>query len=227
MKILFSLFFALFMVGDAVAMEAPQSTKNCHCFQERAFDQQKKFAADPYLLTTSFNSFIAANFHISKSQIVMMKMKGGVHPDDLLIGLYVARAGKVDFNSLLAILQDGGTWKQIMESGNVQRSADTDTIFNTIAATGDDKTQAVEVVTDQLLEEFFGISASAIMALRKEGAAGREITLILLLEKYGEPETTAVDILRKYTRQEKSWGEIAHFFGLTPKETGKLLSQDK
>ncbi len=226
MKILFSLFCTLFLAGNAVAMEAPQSSKNCHCFQERAFNQQKRFAADPYLLTTSFNSFIAAHFHISKNQIVMMKMRGGVHPDDLLIGLYVARVGKVDFKDLLAILQNGGTWKQILESGSVQRSADTEKIFHSIAVAGDDKTEAVEAVTDQLLEEFFGISASAIMALRKEGATGREMTLVLLLEKYGKPETTAVDILRMYTRQKKSWGEIAHFFGLTPKETGKLLAQD-
>ena len=226
MKKLLSLLLGLFIAGNASAMEVPQSATNCHCFQERAFNQQKKFAADLYLLTTSFNSFIAANFHISKRQIVMMKMKGGVHPDNLLIGLYVARAGQVDLNSLLAVLDNGGTWKQILESGSVHRSADTDSIFNSIAAAGDDRTEAVELVTDQLLEEFFGISAVDIMALRKEGAAGREITLVYLLEKYGKPETTAVAILRMYTRQHMSWGEIAHFFGLSPKETGKLISQD-
>ncbi len=218
---------AVLLTGINVsAMEAPQSSTNCHCFQERAFNQQKKFAADTYLLTTSFNSFIAANFHISKRQIVMMKMQGGVHPDDLLIGLYVARAGQVDFNSLLAILQDGGTWKQILESGNVQRSPGTDKIFNVIAAAGDEKTEAVEAVTEQLVEEFFRISAADIKELRKEGATGREMTLVLLLEKYGKPATTAVEILKMYTLQQKSWGEIAHFFGMTPKETGKLISQD-
>ena len=226
MKILFSLFFALFMVVTAAAMETPQSSKNCHCFQERAFNQQKKFAADTYLLATSFNSFISANFHVSKSQIVMMKMKGGVHPDDLLIGLYVGRAGKVDVKGLLAILQNGGTWKQILESGSVQRSADTEKIFQSIAAAGDDKTEAVEAVTDQLLEEFFGVSATDIVTFRKEGATGREITLVLLLERYGKPQTTALDILKMYTRKHMSWGEIAHFFGLTPKETGKLINKE-
>ena len=226
MKKLFSLVFVLFIVGNASAMEVPQSATNCHCFKERAFNQQEKFAADTYLLATSFNSFIAANFHISKRQIVMMKMQGGVDPDDLLIGLYVSRAGKTDLNNLLAILKNGGTWKQILESGSVQRSPETYNIFNVIAAAGDDKTEAVEAVTGQLLEEFFGISASDIMELRKEGATGREITLVFLLGKYGKPQTTAVDILRMYTRQKKSWGEIAHFFGLTPKETGKLIIQD-
>jgi hypothetical protein len=226
MKILFFLVVVLFIVGNASAMEVPQSATNCHCFQERAFEQQKKFAADTYLLTTSFNSFIAANFHISKRQIVMMKMQGGVHPDDLLIGLYVSRAGKVDLNSLLAILKNDGTWKQVMESGSVQHSPDTDRTFNVIAAAGDDKTEAVEAVTDRLLEEFFGSTAPDIMGLRQEGAKGREMTLVYLLEKYAKPQTAAVDILRMYTRQQKSWGEIAHSFGLTPKETGKLISQD-
>ncbi len=227
MKNLIALFFVLFMGGNVLAMEAPQSSKNCHCFQDRTFNQKKKFAADTYLLTTTFNSFIAANFHISKSQIVMMKMRGGVHPDDLLIGLYVARAGHVDFNSLLAILENGGTWKQILESGSVQHSLETEELFTAIAAAGDDKTAAVEGVTDQLVEEFFGISAADIIALRKEGATGRDMTLVLLLEKYGKPETPAVDILKMFTRQEKSWGEIARTFGLTPKETGKLIQQDQ
>lgn len=229
MKTLFLLFFVFFFVANASAMDmaVPQSSTNCHCFKERNFDQQKKFAADTYLLTTSFNSFIAANFNISKRQIVMMKMEGGVHPDDLLIGLYVSRAGKADLRSMVITLKHGGTWKEILSSVSIHRSGGTDKIFDSIAAAGDDKTEAVEAVTADLLKEFFGISDTDILGLRKEGATGREMTLIYLLEKYGKPETKAVDILRMYTRQGMSWGEIANSFGLTPKETGKLLAQDK
>lgn len=223
MKKLFCLVFLLFAASTAAAMEGPPYAAGCHCFKERTFDPQQKFAADGYLLTTSFNSLIAKIFRTSKRQIVMMKMKGGVHPDDLLIGLYVSRAGGVSFNSLLAMLHDGGTWKQILESGNMQGDEGTEKVFRSIIAAGDNKTEAVEAVTDQLLQDFFAISETDIAGLRKEGAGGREINLVYLLERYGKGDKKAADILSMYTAEKKSWGEIALSFGLSPKETGKLL----
>jgi hypothetical protein len=223
MKNIICLFVLLFSVSVVSAMDMPESTSSCHCFKDRVFDPQKKFSADKYLLTTSFNSFIAANFHISKSQIVMMKMRGAIDPDDLLIGLFVAREGDVDLNSLLAILENGGTWKQILASDTLKNKKNNAKIFNSISAALDTQGEAVELVTDQLLKEFFGISDYDIAGLRKEGATGREITLVYLLEKYGKRQKTAADILIMYTREHKSWGEIAKYFGFSPKETGKLL----
>lgn len=61
-------------------------------------------------------------------------------------------------------------------------------------------------------------------ALRAEGANGRELTLVYLLEKFGNRDKSAADILARKTKEKKSWGEIALFFGLSPKDTGKLLS---
>lgn len=223
MKTLFCLFFVLISVSVVTAMDIPQSTSSCHCFKDRVFDPERKFAADKYLLTTSFNSFIAANFNISKSQIVMLKMKGAVDPDDLLIGLFVARTGDVELNSLLAILDNGGTWNQILTSESLQNKRSDGKVFHSILAALNAPGEAAEVVTDQLLKEFFGISDLDIAGLRKEGASGREMTLVYLLERYGKREKTAADILTMHTREQKSWGEIARFFGLSPKETGKLL----
>ncbi len=225
MKNLFVIVCVLVFVTQALAMDKPESAINCHCFQERSFDPQKKFAADKYLLTTSFNSFIAANFHISKGQIVMMKMKGGIDPDNLLIALFVAQVEGVELDSLLAILDNGGTWKQILESEGLQKSGSPQAVFKAIIATGDDTGEAAELVTDQLLKEFFKISDMDIAMLRKKGANGREITLVYLLERYGKSEKTASVIYTMHSKEQKSWGEIAAFFGLTPKETGKLLQE--
>lgn len=223
MKNIICLFLVLIPASLVWAEEIPKSAKNCHCFQNRVYDPERKFVADNYLLTTSFNSFIAANFHISKSQIVMMKMKGGVAPDDLLIGLFVARAGDVELNSLLAILGDGGSWKQILASQRFHNEGANGHVFKLITDALDTQGKAVEVVTDQLLKEFFKITDVDIAGLRKEGANGREITLVYLLERYGKREKAAADILAMYTKEHKSWAEIAHFFGLSPKGTGKLL----
>lgn len=225
MKNLFVLFCVLIAVTQASAMDKPEFAGNCHCFQERSLNPQKKFAADKYLLTTSFNSFIAANFHISKGQIVMMKMKGGIDPDNLLVALYVARAEDVGLDNLLAILDNGGTWKHILESEDLQTAGTHQVIFKAIIAAGNNTAQAAELVTDQLLQEFFKISELEIVGLREKGANGREITLVYLLERYGKIEGTANDIFAMRSKEQKSWGEIAAFFGLTPKETGKLLQE--
>jgi len=223
MKTLFCLFLVLFSSSMAVAVETPQSATNCHCFKNRLFDPQRKFSADKYILTTSFNSFIAASFHISKRQIVMMLMNDSVGSDDLLIGLYLARARQVELESLLAILDNGGTWQQILESPSSHNKGIDEEVLKTIQSVINDKAATVDLITDELLKAFFGITDSAIDALRNAGGSGREITLVYLLEKYGNPERPAADIMTMHTREKKSWGEIAHLFGLSAKDTGKVL----
>jgi hypothetical protein len=227
MRNLLCLCFVLLSASLAFGMNPPKSATNCHCFKDRSFDTQRKFAADKYLLTTSFNSFISESFHVSKRQIVMMEMQGAVGPDDLLIGLYIARVEKVELKSLLGILDNGGTWQQIFSSISLQNRGEDEVVLKTLQAVGDDKKAAVELITDQLLKEFFKISDSAIDGLRQAGGTGRGITLSYLLEKYGNPKKTASDILAMYTKEKKSWGEVANFFGLTPKETGRLILKGK
>ncbi len=225
MKNLFCLLLVLLSASLAFAMEQPNSTINCHCFKDRTFDPENKFAADSYLLTTSFNSFIATNFNISKRQIVMMLMKGSVGPEDLLIGLYLAREADVDLESLLAILDNGGTWEQILVSSNLQQKENNEEFLKSLGTVINDKKDAVEMITDQLVKDFFEVNQPAIDILRKEGANGREITLVYLLEKFGNRDKSASEILVMKTQEKKSWGEIALFFGLSPKGTGKLLSE--
>ena len=224
MKNMFCLFCILLSSSLAFAMEQPESTINCHCFKDRTLDPENKFAADSYLLTTSFNSFIATNFNISKRQIVMMLMKGSVGPEDLLIGLYLAREADVDLESLLAILDNGGSWEQIVESSNFKKTGKNEEFLKSVSTVINDKKAAVEMITDQLVKDFFEVNQPAIDTLRREGANGREITLVYLLEKYGNRDKSAADILVMKTQEKKSWGEIALFFGLSPKGTGKLLS---
>lgn len=225
MKLYIFLMCVFFLSTNAVAMDVPTGTANCHCFKDRSYNPQKKYAADGYLLTTTFNSFIAANFDISKSQIVMMKMKGGVDSDDLLIALYVARAGRVDFNTLLAIRDNGGSWKHIIKSDSLAAAEKKDRVLQEILAADEVKEATAERVTDQLLQEYFSISQHEIKILRQHKLSGRELTLVLNLERYEKGKKSAADIVSLYQRQ-MSWAEIAHSFELTPKETGRLLLPD-
>ncbi len=227
---IFCFFCILFSAITASAEEDRESVSSCHCFQERAFNPQKKFAADEYLLTTNFNSFVAASFHISKSQIVMMKMKDGVDPNDLLIALYVARACQVQLVVLLGILDNGGTWQQIFQSQTVLRQGGCDNTLVDLAdivAGGGSKDLVGEHVTDQLVSEYFGVSKKDIDELRKKGANGREVSLLFNLERYGKMRKNAVGILAMYKQQGMSWGEISRLFGLSPEKTGKLFLDEE
>lgn len=184
---------------------------------------KNKFISDKYLLTTSFNSFVAVNFNLSKSQIVMMKMKGETGPDTLLIALYVSREEKVDIGTILAVLENGGTWQQIIASGSAERNKKTEDVFRVIASITGEYKEAVTAVTDELLQEYFKMKQSEIEKLRQEGASGRELVLVKTLAVYSKRKETAAAIMVMYRQKKKSWSEIANFLGFTPKETGKLL----
>lgn len=226
MIFLSSLLCILFCGVTASVAEGQESVVSCHCFQERTFDPQKKFAADNYLLTTNFNSFLAASFHISKSQIVMMKMKEGVGSSDLLIALYVARACQVQLVPLFAILDNGGSWRNILQSETILRQECRDDLLVALVDADEQKELVGICIVDQLLKEYFGVSERDIIALRKKGASAKEITLLFNLERYVEGEIEAAELLSMYEQREMSWGEIAWLFGLSPKGAGKLFLQE-
>ncbi len=221
MKYVATLLLVFFLAPMAWAQN-PESTSSCHCFKDRVYNPDKKFAADKYLLTTSFNSFIAVNFKLSKSQIVMMKMKGGVDPDTLLIALYVAKEGGVDLDEVLTVLEHEVSWGEIFASSSLNGSEDAKDVFAEIAAAkGNDV--AAEIVTDQLLKSYFGMKDADIASLHQESATGRESVLVNIIASHSSRESSPTDILAMHSKQKKSWGEIADYYGFTAKETGNLL----
>ena len=90
------------------------TTTACHCFRQRDYNPKAKFAADDYLLATCFNSLTARYFNISKRQIIMLKMKGGIHQDDLLTALQLHRNFSLDLQQLVSLRQQGYPWKDIV-----------------------------------------------------------------------------------------------------------------
>jgi hypothetical protein len=219
----FVVLLLIFALAPIARAETPQSTGSCHCFKDRAYNPDKKFAADKYLLTTSFNSFIAVNFNLSKSKIVMMKMRGGVDPDTLLIALYVAKEGGVDLDEVLTVLEHELSWGEIFASSSLNGNAKAKKVFAAIEATKGDDAVAAEIVTDQLLKNYFGMTDKAIASFRKEGITGRELVLVTILAGHNAHSSSAEDIIAMHGKQQKSWSEIAAVLGFTPKETGHLL----
>jgi len=197
-----------------------RQTDNCHCFRDRSYDPAHKFAADDYLLTTSFNSLIAATLRVSKRQIVMMKMKGGVDSDELLIALYIADKTQAPVDTLLAIRDNAGSWQSILSSPSLQQSTGTDLVFAKIAAgtTGYDLTS---LITDAIISTYYHARPELISTLRSENFSNKELGLIFALNKQ---TTTPVEEIIDMARQRKmSWSEIVHHFNLTPAGVGKTI----
>ena len=85
-KKILSYLLVIVIFGLATAANLPaESVTSCHCFKDRTYNPSKKFAADGYILATSFNSLLAEYFAISKRQIIQHKMQGGIDQDDLLL----------------------------------------------------------------------------------------------------------------------------------------------
>ena len=195
-------------------------TDHCHCFRNRDYDPADKFAADDYLLTTSFNSLIAATLGVSKRQIVMMKMKGGVNPQELLIALYIAHAAGSNVDLLLSIRDNGGSWQSIVTTSGVKKKAGADPILAAIAGGAADK-EISGMIAEAMSRARYDTSPDIITKLRGQGFTDREICLILALHNQ---KSIPVQKLATMSRQQKmSWGEIAHSLNLTPSTVGKNI----
>ena len=197
-----------------------EQTGNCHCFRDRNYDPAHKFAADDYLLTTSFNSLIAATLKVSKRQIVMMKMKGGVDSDELLIALYIADKTQAPVDTLLAIRENDGSWQSILNSPSLQQNAGSDPVFAKIAA-GTTSHDLTSPITDAMISTYYHARPELINTLRSKDFSNKELALIFALNRQ---TATPVEEIVDMARQKKmSWSEIAHHFNLTPAGVGKTI----
>ena len=95
------LFLVLLLLFATMGAEPASSemVTGCHCFKQRSYDPEARFAADDYILATSFNSLTANIFNIPKRQV---KNKGeswseiahklGISP--AMAGQLIAKIGK-------------------------------------------------------------------------------------------------------------------------------------
>ncbi len=214
--------FLLLLAIPCSSVLAAEQTGNCHCFRNRIYNPADKYAADDYLLTTVFNSLTAQHFSISKRQIVMMKMKGGVPHNDLLIGLYISKCTGTDVSDLLA--QKGrGSWKQVLSSITSQPLPQSDCektwqLIHDLPAT-----EAAEIITQKMFLDRFSVSDSIFRSLQAQGLVSREIALVLVLA--GHMQVEPEDIYIQYKNKGLSWSEIAYNFGLEPADVGKFAGQ--
>lgn len=205
----------------AVSGSALAATANgCHCFNDRTYDPKVPFAADDYLLTTTFNSLISRSFNLSKQRIVMLKMQGGVAADDLLIGLRLAQATQVDSQMLFDRRKGGTAWSTLLAEINLPPEV-AESAWVTKLRAGGSATEAGESVADRMLADLFKIPARRLEELRSTGLDVKALSLILILTHYTgrEPEF----FIKQFQKDKKSWSEIASLVGVSPKAAGILI----
>ncbi len=223
LKIFFYSIFVLILVfcGGAQKSQAQQSAKGCHCFKNRAFKPDQKFAADDYILATSFNSLIARSFNIAKRDVVMLKMKGGVSQGDLLVGLKTAKVTGEEKDLLLEKRTQGESWQKILSEPKRTVLVKQDKVLNAIQQSTIPEDKAGPLVADSIIAEFFHIPTQVVASYRSTGLSEKEITLILILS--ARKQKDAQELAALYQQKGKSWSEIAFDLGIMPKAAGLLI----
>ena len=214
-KIPVLILFCVFLQGTALA-----ATSGCHCFNERAFNPADKFAADDYILATTFNSLLSRTFDLPKRDIVMLKMQSGVEQNDLLIALKAAKVSGTELKHLLGFREKKFSWQKILSELLPSENFKNDPALQGIQS-GLSDAEAAQRIADHLLVEFFRVPEKVVMSLRASGLNEKEMALLLIMDKAGK--LPPLDGARQHAKEGKSWSEIAHQIGIEPAEAGKLI----
>lgn len=211
---------AALLFSLAPAGAAPESILTCHCFRERSYNPEERFAADDYILATSFNSLLARAFALPKREIVMLKMGRGVNQDDLLVALEIGRNTGINLGQLLDLNQQDRSWAEtvsrLVRNGMIQKGT-------VPAALTAPQPAAGAWVAERIISAFHRVPQEVIARFRETGLNDKEINLLLLLARTGKRELGKLAALS--TREGRSWSEIAHQMGIEPEMAGRLILQ--
>jgi len=174
-------------------------------------------------LISSFNSLIAATLGVSKREIVMMKMRGGVDSDELLVALYIADKTESRLDLLLSIHKNGGSWQDILHSPALEEKSDSDPVLSQIKKGMEDKGIA-SLVADTITAGHYHTSEAEILNLHADNFSSREIGLILAL--HNEKKIPIKEIAAMYRQNKMSWSEIADSMKLTPSAVGAIIKKE-
>ena len=214
------LFISLVFLGCLPRLVAAESATGCHCFRERDYNPSAKFAADEYLLATTFNSLISKYFAIPKREVVMLKMQGGMDENDLLIGHYIAKASGSAPQALLDQRRNNKTWQAILSEPKMASAGKGNPLLAAIKS-GIGTRQGGGLVAEKMIADFFAVSPASVAALRADGLDVKEAAVVMLLAQAGKTQPRSlVDLHRK---KGQSWSEIAHGLGIEPAAAGKRI----
>lgn len=194
--------------GTAVA----NPTISCHCFQERSYDPARPQVADPYLLATVQNTFMAVIFTVPKKDLVQAKMSGAAG-DSLWVAHYLAAEHPVAAGQLLVARQRSTSWRgalQALDFGTLRAGERFAALLHNEAT---DQALAA-AAADEMLLEHFACTANDLERLRFRGANTAEVIFsALLARKSGH---SPLDFYENFSNGRSSWGQMFDALGLLP-----------
>lgn len=153
----------------------------------------------------------------------MMKMKGGIDPDNLLIALFIAQKNHSQANILLSVHDNGGSWQSIVRSPSLQNVTANDPILSAISK-GMAVPQASEQIADKLIVRRYRIQKETIEELHRKGMKSKEIALLIALHKYKNISQEKLTSMKD--KKGMSWSAIANSLDLSPSAAGKMITRD-
>jgi hypothetical protein len=202
---------ALLLLPLAGAATA-NSIISCHCFQERAYDPARPQAADPYLLATVQNTFMAAVFDLAKRDLVQAKM-GGTSGDRLWVAHYLARGHGVAASTLLAARQRSSSWRGALQAMNLGMPKAGERFAGLLQDDGGEALLAA-AAADDILQQRLGIAGSTLERLRFRGAGTAEVIFCAVLA--GKSGRSPLDLHEDFTSGRSTWGQMFDALGLQP-----------
>ena len=209
----------LILLSSTALCQPPEPVTGCHCFKNRTYNPLDKFAADEYILATSFNSLLAKYFGISKRQIILMKMQGGTTQNDLIIGLSLSKSSGLPLQNLLELRESQMSWQQVI-TNPIFSGQPLSSIMASLK-TGTPAAQASREINNTIIALFFNTPSEFVDTFSIKGFSEKEITLIFILASISKlkPE----EIAFKQNQEGKSWSEIANSLGIEPASVGKAI----
>jgi hypothetical protein len=198
-----------------------QMAAGCHCFKDRSYDPARKFAADEYILATSFNSMLATSFNISKKQIIMLRMRMGVGGEDLITSLYLGHLLERDFQKIITHRSSGQSWLQIVSAEEFKGKEENDSVLSIINKNGSDQDVSRSAAA-MIARSYFSLPSGIIEKYRDSGFSDKEIVLVLGVSVRSGQPVENVFALNKDKGQ--SWGEITNSLGIAPGDIDDMIA---
>ena len=180
------------------------SAITCHCFTDRFYDAERPAAADPYLLATTQNSFLAVMFNTDKKTIVIKKQQG-TSSDDLWIAYWVASKTGVSPDNLLQIRPQHGSWKDALAAQRITLKA-FGTRFSSAMNAKSPSSHLAEMVVDELFRHYRILSDAELAAVRKAGASNQELIIAAVISN--RTKQSAKQIVQEVKSGSKTWGAL-------------------
>ena len=178
-----------------------KSAISCHCFQEREYDPQRAYAADPYFLATTQNSLLAKLFGVSKKDVVRAKMSGA-DGDSLWVGHYLAQNSGRSIDEVDALFTQKDGWRGVVQ----QLQIAPERLSPRFMAALDDQQQLATVVVDAQLLENLKLTPLQLQRLREQGADNHRTIMAVFISQSGQQEPA--ELFTRVAAGQTSWGRL-------------------